>query len=194
MNGPESHASDAAPAVAGGRLARRAIMAAVALGAAGAGAWWGTRRLQLAPAAESAPDFWQSSLPSPDGRAQALSAFQGRPAIVNFWATWCPPCVEELPLLARFHAQQAANGVQVLGLAVDKVEPVQRFLAKMPLGFPVLMAGMEGVELSRKLGNTAGGLPFSVLFGRDGRVRARKLGQLQPADLTDWVKLAGQSD
>lgn len=191
MSAPDSRPRGAAPQgdAARMRVARRAVLAAVALGAACAGAWWGVRQRQQGPATEAPPAFWRGSLPTPGGQPQSLAAFLGRPTLVNFWATWCPPCVEELPLLARFHAENAGNGMQVLGLAVDKAEPVQRFLAKAPVGFTVLMAGLEGVALTRQLGNTAGGLPFSVLFGREGRVLARKLGQLRESDLAAWRQL-----
>lgn len=191
MSAPNPHPHGMLPQgdAARTRVARRAVVAAIALGAAGAGAWWGWRQRQLGAATEAPLAFWRDSLPTPGGQPQPLAAFLGRPTLVNFWATWCPPCVEELPLLARFHAENASNGVQVLGLAVDKAEPVQHFLARAPVGFTVLMAGLQGVALTRQLGNTAGGLPFSVLFGRDGRVLARKLGQLREPDLAAWRQL-----
>ena len=115
-----------------------------------------------------------------------MAPLRGRPLLVNFWATWCPPCVEELPLLSAFYTENKANGLQLVGLAIDKAEPVSRFLARSPVSFPVALAGMEGVELTRELGNAAGGLPFSVLFDAGGRLRERKLGQLHEADLTAW--------
>ncbi len=96
------------------------------------------------------------------------------------------PEVEELPLLSAFYTENKANGLQLVGLAIDKAEPVSRFLARSPVSFPVALAGMEGVELTRELGNAAGGLPFSVLFDAGGRLRERKLGQLHEADLTAW--------
>ena len=115
-----------------------------------------------------------------------MAPLRGRPLLVNFWATWCPPCVEELPLLSAFYTENKANGLQLVGLAIDKAEPVSRFLARSPVSFPVALAGMEGVELTRELGNAAGGLPFSVLFDAGGRLRERKIGQLHEADLTVW--------
>ena len=120
------------------------------------------------------------------GNPQALSQWKGKTLVINFWATWCPPCVEELPLLSAFYTENKAHGLQLVGLAIDKAEPVWRFLARSPVSFPVALAGMEGVELTRELGNAAGGLPFSVLFDAGGRLRERKIGQLHEADLTVW--------
>jgi thiol-disulfide isomerase/thioredoxin len=118
-----------------------------------------------------------------------MQSFQGRPLLVNFWATWCAPCVEELPLINDFYRQNKVNGWQVLGLAVDKIGPVQSFLQKMPLDFPVGMAGLSGAEMARALGNLSGGLPFSVVLGASGMVVQRKLGRLHPQDLTAWLRL-----
>lgn len=133
-------------------------------------------------------NFWNLSFPTPVEGAEPLSlaAMRGRPLLVNFWATWCPPCVEELPLLNDFYRQNSANGWQLLALAVDKPDAVRRFLTRTPLDFPVGMAGMEGTDLARSLGNQAGGLPFTVVFDADGRVAQRKIGQVQSADLQAW--------
>jgi hypothetical protein len=94
-----------------------------------------------------------------------------------------------LPLINDFYRQNKSNGWQVLGLAVDKLPPVQSFLQKMPLEFPVGMAGMAGAELGRGLGNLAGGLPFSVVINGAGVVVQRKLGRLTPSDLSTWLRL-----
>ena len=118
-----------------------------------------------------------------------MQSFRGRPLLLNFWATWCPPCVEELPLINAFYQQNKANGWQVLGLAVDKLASVQAFLQKMPLDFPVGMAGLAGADLGRGLGNLAGGLPFSVVVGGNGQVLQRKMGRLSASDLDAWVRL-----
>lgn len=169
---------------------RHWLMGGVALAAAGIGAWWADRRLSPQPPVDGAEArFWAQSFDAPDGRPLAMAAFQGRPLLVNFWATWCPPCVEELPLLNGFHQQQSPRGWQVLGLAVDRVEAVQAFMRKLPLVFPVAMTGFAGTELSRELGNPSGGLPFTVLFGPDGHVVQRKIGQLKPEDLAQWATL-----
>ncbi|WP_255034013.1 TlpA disulfide reductase family protein [Rhodoferax sp. TH121] len=139
--------------------------------------------------AEPVAGFWAQRWETPDGKPIALQNFQGRPLLINFWATWCPPCVEELPLINQFFREHRANGWQVLALAVDKTAPVQAFLQRMPLDFPVAMAGMAGADLGRSLGNLTGGLPFTVVLSGDGVVRQRKMGRVLPADLQAWAGL-----
>ncbi len=115
-----------------------------------------------------------------------MAALRGRPLLLNFWATWCPPCVAELPLLDQFQRDQPANGWRVAGLAVDNLVPVTAFLAKRPVSFAVGLAGMDGIELARTLGNTGGALPFTVIFDRHGQLVQRKLGAIEPRDLKRW--------
>lgn len=157
-------------------------LAATALGAGIGASWWRNH-----PSARPAPDgLWARQWASPQGQTFAMQSFQGRPLLVNFWATWCPPCIEELPLIEAFYQQNKANGWQVLGLAVDKPERVQSFLQTSPLSFPIGMAGLEGTSLSRELGNATGSLPFTVVFASDGQVAQRKLGRIGPQDLEQW--------
>jgi thiol-disulfide isomerase/thioredoxin len=169
---------------------RRLIGGAVAVsaGLAGAGlAWW---RFTPDETAGGVPGkLWELEFELPTSGKLAVAGLRGRPLLINFWATWCPPCIEELPLLDSFYRQNAANGWQVLGLAIDKKNPVQDFLRRMPVSFPMAMAGIEGIELTRSLGNTAGGLPFSVLLGADGRVLKRKIGKISAQELSLWREL-----
>jgi thiol-disulfide isomerase/thioredoxin len=133
--------------------------------------------------------LWSMSFASPQGGTLSLAAWRGRPLLLNFWATWCPPCIEELPLLDRFYQENSANGWQVLGIAVDQQDPVLRFLSRSPLTFPVVLAGFAGMELSKSLGNMSGGLPFTVVLGQDGEVAHRKMGKVTASDLSAWQRL-----
>ena len=169
---------------------RLALMsgAAVAAGVAGAGAaWWRSRNA----AAGGSASIWPLHFETPTGDRLVLADLRGKPLLLNFWATWCPPCVSELPLLDRFHHEQRAAGWQVVGLAVDNLGPVREFLGKHPVGFAIGLAGVEGVELSRTMGNAGGALPFSVVFDRAGQVVQRKLGVINPDDLTRWAATSG---
>ena len=169
---------------------RRWLVAAVAGAAALSGAALAWRRYQpqaLATTAESA--LWQMEFPGLDGAVFRMASLRGQPVMLNFWATWCPPCIEELPLLSGFYRANSAKGWHVLGLAVDQLEPVKRFLARSPVTFPVALAGLPGVELGKSLGNVSGGLPFTVVFGSDGRVAHRKIGKVSPANLLEWAAL-----
>lgn len=167
---------------------RHWVLAGVAAAAAAGGAGWAWWRGSAGPTPNdvAVQAFWALSLQTPDGAAVELRQWAGKPLLVNFWATWCPPCVRELPLLAAFAQQHP--GVQVVGLAVDQAAAVQKFLARQPLGFPVAMAGAGGSTLTRSLGNIQGGLPFSILFDARGNVKQRKMGELSPADLQQWMQ------
>ena len=165
-------------------------MTGAAFAAAGAGAWLSWQRIAPRASLSGAEEaFWATRFEGPNGEAVDLAALRGRPLLVNFWATWCPPCVEELPLLNAFNRAHAARGWQVLGLAVDQPSAVRGFLQKLPLDFPVGMAGFAGTELSRSLGNPSGSLPYTVVFGADGTVLHRKIGQVSESDLAQWAQL-----
>jgi thiol-disulfide isomerase/thioredoxin len=123
------------------------------------------------------------------GQRWSLRPLLGKPILLNFWAPWCPPCVEEMPLLERFHQQNVANGWQVVGLAADQASAVRRFLQKQSISFPTPLAGFDGIQLSRELGNVSGGLPFTVVINAAGEVAARHMGALQPAQLNSFTAL-----
>lgn len=171
-------------------------VAALAAMAGITGAWWQSNDASTAthdqdPAvADDLSDLWSQTFDTPSGGKLAMQSLRGRPLLINFWATWCPPCVEELPLLERFYSQNKANGAQIVGLAVDKAEAVRPFLQKMPLTFPIGLAGMSGIALSKSWGNLVGGLPFSVMLAADGHVMQRKMGKLSESDLRLWVGIS----
>lgn len=169
---------------------RRGLYAlvAAAAGLTGAGlAWWRYSPESVDP--QVMQGLWGLAFDTPSGQTLALQSLRGRPLLINFWATWCPPCVEELPLLDAFYRENSSKGWQVLGIAVDKLEPVRAFLSRHPLDFPVVLAGMEGLAMSKNLGNLAGGLPFSVLVGANGSILKRKIGKLSGEDLALWKAL-----
>jgi thiol-disulfide isomerase/thioredoxin len=142
----------------------------------------------LSPQASQA--LWSSSFDTPQGASLALSSLRGKPLLINFWATWCTPCVQEIPLLMDFYRQNAINGWQLLGLAIDQPTPVRRFITDMGMTYPIGMAGLNGTELMKELGNDRGGLPFTLALAADGRVLMKKLGQLHAADLADLAKVS----
>jgi len=167
------------------------LAAAVGLGLAGVGAGlaWRTSRRQSQSLSGAEHSFWQQQFAQLDGVMLAASTFKGKPLLLNFWATWCPPCVEELPLIDNFFLQNKAKGWQVLALAVDQAAPVTRFLKQSPLNFSVALAGFPGIEVSKSLGNVTGALPFTVVFGSNGNVLHRKMGKLTVDELNAWERL-----
>lgn len=181
--------TEAVPGHGDGARRRRVLtigIGAAALVAGGAAAWWQMRETSSGSAP---PDtLWGLRFDTPDGAQIAMADLRGRPLLINFWATWCPPCVEELPLLDGFHRQQPANGLKVLGLAIDQPSAVRQFLSRTPVTFPIGLAGLGGTELAKALGNLSGGLPFSVALDAAGQVRQRRMGKLTSTDLQQWAR------
>ena len=169
------------------RQSRRVWLVGVAALLAGMGvAMWRWRESPVQ--AEGLAQVWGVTVTAPDGQTLSLSSLRGKPLLLNFWATWCPPCVEELPMIDAFWRQHAPNGVQVIALAVDRMDSVKAFLRKHLLHMPVGVLGSDGLGLAKTLGNVAGGLPFSVFLTADGQIYKQKLGKLTEADLEQWLK------
>ena len=166
------------------------VAAAAALAGAAA-AWWKFQPHDTTPEAltEVAESFWTLSFDTPDGKPLPMSNFRGKLLLVNFWATWCPPCVEELPLLDFFYQENKDKNLQVVGFAVDQPSAVRTWLKTRPLNFPVGMAGLGGTELSKSLGNKSGSLPFTVVFSPSGVLLHRKVGKVTPEELVQWTHL-----
>jgi thiol-disulfide isomerase/thioredoxin len=108
--------------------------------------------------------------------------------VLNFWASWCVPCLKEMPMLAKFQRDHAAGGVQVVGVAMEQPQSAAAFLKRVAVGYPILTGIDADPVPTTVFGDTAGLLPYSVLIGRDGRVLATKLGPLDEGLLDDWVK------
>lgn len=147
------------------------------------------------PAADPAvAAFWQQGAARPDGQRLEFASLRNRRLLVNFWATWCPPCVKEMPLLDRFHREHgppARTGPQawsVLGVAIDRNEAVVEFLRSRPVGYDIVVAGLDGTTWGRALGNDKGGLPFTVAIDAGGRITHRKIGEISEDELRSWAQ------
>jgi thiol-disulfide isomerase/thioredoxin len=171
---------------------RRGLLAGVGLLAAVVGAV-GHGRTPQAPGSDAksdgaeAIDLWGQRFRRPEGGELVMADLRGQPLLINFWATWCPPCIKELPEFDRF-ARSHAQRLRVVGLAIDSLAPVQEFLKKQPLSFAIGLAGFAGTDLARGLGNSAGALPFTVLLDAKGQVLERRLGETRLADLEAWAR------
>ncbi len=120
---------------------------------------------------------------SPDGKPESLAGLKGKPLVVNFWASWCGPCVKEMPELSALQREYAKKGIQFVGLGVDSNANISAFLKKVPVSYPIYVTGFGGADLARAFGNNAGGLPYTIVIDANGVVRSTKLGEIKPDEL-----------
>lgn len=137
---------------------------------------------ELAPpppvAASAIAALREATLPDPDGKPQALAQWRDRILVVNYWATWCTPCRDEMPELSRLQERYGSRGVQIVGVAIDDAAKVRDYLRGAPVSYPVVVGDTTFAETSRALGNGPLGMPFTVVIARDGTLRAAALGRV----------------
>jgi thiol-disulfide isomerase/thioredoxin len=177
-------------------MARRTaliLLALVLAFALGAGAFWSSQR-----SASDAPEPDQAALalfalklPDADGIQRSLQSWQGKLLVVNFWATWCGPCVEEMPELQQFADEFARRNVAVIGIGVDEADKIRAFRRQHQLRIPLLAAGFDGMQLAQRLGNPEPVLPYTALISPDGRIVEEHSGRIQPPELRRWVARYG---
>ena len=122
--------------------------------------------------------FFAAKLPDENGVSQVLSQYQGKIIVLNFWATWCPPCREEMPELSALHDAYQDKNVVVLGVAIDEVGLVKEFTQATPVSYPLFAAENDGMALSDELGNNKGVLPYTLIIGSDGKVVKTYFGRI----------------
>lgn len=135
------------------------------------------------PQAHTSTAITALTLPDTTGTNQSMSQWRGKILVVNFWATWCPPCREEMPAFSRLAEKHAANGVQFVGISIDTLNNVLDFQKRTPVSYPLLIGTMETVQNTIPLGNNAQALPFTAIFDRSGVLHSVKLGRLAEAEL-----------
>ncbi len=139
-------------------------------------------------APESGENILTSRLAGLDGTPQNLSAYRGRVLIVNYWATWCAPCREEIPLFVRLQQEYAAKSIQFVGIAIDQADKVRVFADEFKINYPLLIGGVDALELSRQAGNKAGVLPFTVVLDRAGRIAGTLVGGISEARMREVLR------
>ncbi len=153
--------------------------AVVALAALAGGFYFG----HVAPGEYAGRPLLALTLPDIDGRDQPFEQWRGKVLIVNFWATWCEPCREEMPEFVKTQAKLGDKGLQFVGIAIDQPDKIRKFASEMGLNYPSLVGGYGALELSKSLGNRLMALPFSLVIDRQGRVVHTQLGPLKPEKL-----------
>jgi peroxiredoxin len=123
------------------------------------------------------------SLPDTHGASQSLGQWRGKVLVVNYWATWCGPCREEMPEFVRAQRDLGAKGLQIVGIAIDQPDKVAQFAKELDLNYPALIGSYDAMDVAKPLGDRFLGLPFTVIVDREGRVAHTQLGPLKPAQL-----------
>ena len=165
-------------------MTRRETLALILVCVVAAGIGFGSYRLWQArsaiEAAATRPDLEFRDL---DGKAHRLSEWDGKLLLLNFWATWCPPCLKEIPLLVETQRRHGSRGLQIVGIAMDEAEPVRRFAERLQMNYPVMVGQADIARAMDQLGDTLGAFPFSVLIAPDGRILDRVSGDLSREEL-----------
>ena len=123
-----------------------------------------------------------------EGKTRHVKDWDGKVLLVNFWATWCPPCKKEIPAFMELQEQYADQGFQIIGIAIDDEDAVRDFSDTMGINYPIMAAELEAMEVSRLYGNRINALPFSAFVGRDGIIRFTKPGELSKEDTEKVIK------
>lgn len=165
-----------------------ALFGLVALAFAAGGAFFAGQQSGSATNSAAVANLLSQSLNDANGQVQQLSQWKGRTLIVNFWATWCTPCVDEMPELSTLQKEVEPAGMQIIGIGIDSAANISEFALKYKISYPLYVGGASGTELARQLGNQAGGLPFTVLIGRDGEVKKTYLGRLKMDEVRKDLK------
>lgn len=127
-------------------------------------------------------------LPNLDGKLESLEQWRGKVLVVNYWATWCAPCRDEIPVFIRLQDRYRDRGVQFVGIAVDQPHKVRPYAAELGMNFPILIGDIGAIDLTRHLGNRAGALPFTVIVGRTAEIAATQVGALTESKLEPLLK------
>ncbi len=169
-------------------MRRNLALMATALVFTLAGALFGASQLRSTASITVVAALLNSSLPDAGGKSQALSQWQDKTLVINFWAPWCAPCVQEMPELSALQTEMGAENIQFIGIGIDSPSNITMFLSKYKISYPLYAADMQGVDLTRQFGNQTGGLPFTVLISKNGEIKKRYWGRITTHELRADLK------
>lgn len=127
------------------------------------------------------------NLPDITGKQRSISEWDGKIRIINFWATWCPPCLKEIPEFIKLQNEFDGKGLQFIGIAIDDKSAVEHYLKSIPINYPMLIAGDEGIELSQQLGNVINAVPFTLIINEQGQIIHRQPGELSREKILEII-------
>ncbi|CAM3733955.1 TlpA family protein disulfide reductase [Polynucleobacter antarcticus] len=134
--------------------------------------------------------FFANPWQGPDGKPIDTQQWKGKILVVNFWASWCPPCVEEMPIFDKLQAELSSKNVLFVGIGIDSPSNIRQFLEMTPVSYPIVIGGMEGSSLSKQMGNAQGALPYTVIIDAKGKATSSKLGKISEEELRSAIKTA----
>lgn len=134
--------------------------------------------------------FFANSWKTPDGKSANIDDWRGKVLVVNFWASWCPPCVEEMPTLDKIAQEYASKNVLIVGIGIDSPSNIRQFLEKTPVSYPIMIGGLDGSALAKQMGNAQGALPYTVIINAKGKSVFTKLGKISEEELKKAINSA----
>ena len=134
--------------------------------------------------------FFANPWQTPDGKLVDTEEWRGKVLVVNFWASWCPPCVEEMPTLDKLQAEFKTQNVLFVGIGIDSPSNIRQFLEMTPVSYPIVIGGLEGSNLSKQMGNSQGALPYTIIINSQGKSTSSKLGKISEEELRKSIKSA----
>ena len=134
--------------------------------------------------------FFANPWQTPDGKSTNTEDWRGKVLVVNFWASWCPPCVEEMPTLDKIAQEYAAKNVLIVGIGIDSPSNIRQFLEKTPVSYPIMIGGLDGSALAKQMGNAQGALPYTVIINAKGKSVYTKLGKISEEELKKAINSA----
>ena len=134
--------------------------------------------------------FFANPWKTPDGKSANIDDWRGKVLAVNFWASWCPPCVEEMPTLDKIAQEYASKNVLIVGIGIDSPSNIRQFLEKTPVSYPIMIGGLDGSALAKQMGNAQGALPYTVIINAKGKSVFTKLGKISEEELKKAINSA----
>ena len=134
--------------------------------------------------------FFANPWQTPDGKSVDTEKWRGKVLVVNFWASWCPPCVEEMPTLDKLQQEFLSKNVLFVGIGIDSPSNIRQFLEMTPVSYPIVIGGLEGSNLSKQMGNAQGALPYTIIINAQGKATSSKLGKINEDELRNAIKSA----